>query len=409
MAQHPVGQGGMFSGELRAGGQPLRWVYDCGSNQCEELTREVVRIAEGGEIDLLFLSHLDSDHVRGVDQLLSATKVREVVLPYMNETMVLITIARDAARGALTGNFIDAATDPAGWFGNRGIETVTFVNGDADDGEGSPDGPFLPGGPGGEGLRFGRERTLTKWAPDPVNMELDKAVGGNPPSRDDAPRAELRQVAAGAAIQMITPATVLNWVLIPYVHAPSAVLARAFDRALEAEFGTPLDKKAIARSAREQPYRNRLRRCYDALWLDHNLISMTLYAGPWKPERFDVSIGLVMPHHHGWHGAEPGGWILTGDAHLDRQRRRQRFLHFYRDHLTLTNIFMLPHHGSIHNHSDKVLEAMPNLRVGFAAAGVNSYGHPHDAVRDAVRATPTASFVQVSEALASRLVMYLVD
>lgn len=404
MVQHPVGQGGLFSGVLNAGARPVRWVYDCGSNQCEALAREIVGVAERGAIDLLFLSHLDSDHVRGVDQLLSSTKVREVVLPYLNETMLLITIARDSERGALSGAFVEAAGDLAGWFGDRGVETVTFING-GDDGEGDGDGPILPGEPGGD--RDGDVRA--KWSLSPVELGSRQAAEENASGQTGERRARLQQIQPGAAILMASSGALLNWVLLPYVHTPPARLIKAFEAALEAEFGSPLDTKAIVLAAKDQAVRDRLRGCYDALWLDHNLISMTLYCGPWRPEQFDVSICLVSSHYRGWHGAEPGGWILTGDAHLDRLRRRQRFLHFYRDHLPLTNIFMTPHHGSAHNHSDEVLGAMPNLRVGFAAAGPNSYGHPHDAVRDAVNAQPTAAFLQVSEALATRLVLDLAD
>jgi glyoxylase-like metal-dependent hydrolase (beta-lactamase superfamily II) len=78
MVQHAVGQGGLFSGEVTTQGKPRRWVYDCGSNQHDAPVREIKTVAAGGDLDLLFLSHLDSDHVGGVDQLLTQVKVREV-------------------------------------------------------------------------------------------------------------------------------------------------------------------------------------------------------------------------------------------------------------------------------------------------------------------------------------------
>lgn len=37
MVQHAVGQGGLHCGELTLGQKPLRWVYDCGSNQADAL------------------------------------------------------------------------------------------------------------------------------------------------------------------------------------------------------------------------------------------------------------------------------------------------------------------------------------------------------------------------------------
>ncbi len=97
--------------------------------------------------------------------------------------------------------------------------------------------------------------------------------------------------------------------------------------------------------------------------------------------------------------------MLAGDAHFYGLRRRQRLLKFYAAYLSLINVLMLPHHGSIHNHSDEVLNAMPELWIGFAAAGSNSYGHPHDDVRDAVHAHRRAVFHRVREKQSSQIVM----
>jgi hypothetical protein len=58
MTQHAVGQGGLASGTIGVGGSPLRWVYDCGSDQPRPLCREIRRVARGGELRHLFLSHL---------------------------------------------------------------------------------------------------------------------------------------------------------------------------------------------------------------------------------------------------------------------------------------------------------------------------------------------------------------
>lgn len=395
MVQHAVGQGGLFSGELVLDSKPLRWVYDCGSNQRDALQREINAVADSGDIDLLFLSHLDSDHVGGVDQLLSQVTAREVVLPYLNARTLLAIIARDAARGALSGTFVEAAGDLAGWFGSRGVETITLVGGwDDDEGGDGPALPFDPGGGEGEGR--------VKWTREP-QQSSELIADPNRPSVQPAPAAKMQEVPPDAALQVLTSSGVLNWALIPYVHLPSAKQMRAFEQALEDSFGAPLDPMAIIAGAKESNVRDKLRECYDELWLDHNLITMTLYTGPLRRAEATVSISLF-PHEYCW-SDELGGWMLTGDAHLDGQRRRQRFLHHYRQVTDLTNVLMLPHHGSIHNHSDLVLDAMPELMVGYAAAGPNSYGHPHRDVQDAVRGHSRAHFRRVSDRRFSQLRM----
>lgn len=399
MVQHAVGQGGLFSGELTAQGKPLRWVYDCGSNQRDALRREIKRVASGGDIDMLFLSHLDSDHIGGVDELLGQVHVREVVLPYLNERIVLAIMARDAASGALSGTFIEATNDLSAWFGGRGVETITFVGGPEED-EGG-EGPILPFDP-----IEGREGECTpKWT-QPQQPATELIADPNLPQGRSDGVAVMLQVSPGAAVQLATPEGVLNWVLLPYVHLPSAKQMRAFEQALEDTFGTPLDKKAIVAGAKNANVRDKLRDCYDALWLDHNLITMTLYCGPLIPQQAYVSIRTKF-HHPRDRSREGGGWMLSGDAHLDGLRRRQRFLRYYQRVTPLTNVLMLPHHGSIHNHSDLVLAAMPELIVGYAAAGPNSYGHPHNDVKKAVNGHCRAHFHRVSRHRPSQLEMWV--
>jgi len=65
----------MFSGRIQSGNATLYWVYDCGSNQQDRLSEEILSVAAQGPIDLLFLSHLDSDHVNGVDRLLRCSRM----------------------------------------------------------------------------------------------------------------------------------------------------------------------------------------------------------------------------------------------------------------------------------------------------------------------------------------------
>ena len=334
--------------------------------------------------------------MNGVDQLLSRVKVREVVLPYLNETALIATLVQEAGRDTLSGVFVEAVSDLAGWFGSRGVEAITFVDGNDDEGV---DGPIVPRDPegGGEG------DCHSKWTTDarPIGALIADSHQGQGVAR-------MQRVAPGAAHIVYSDTTVLNWTLIPYVHQPSAKLMQAFNDALDAEFQA-IDKKAITRTAKDPAVRAKLRNCYDALWSDHNLVSMTLYAGPIQQQALGVQL-WARPHYSDgyWHpraASEAGGWMLTGDAHLDGLRRRQRFLKFYDTYLPLINVLMLPHHGSIHNHSDEVLDAMPELWIGFAAAGPNSYGHPHDDVRDAVQAHRRAVFHRVREKQSSQIVM----
>lgn len=78
------------------------------------------------------------------------------------------------------------------------------------------------------------------------------------------------------------------------------------------------------------------------------------------------------------------GLMLTGDAHLDQRKRRESFFRHYSRLAPLVGGLMLPHHGSIHNFHESLLDGFPNLEIAFACAGPNTYGHPHPDVRSAV-------------------------
>jgi hypothetical protein len=392
MTQHPVGQGGLSTGEAETAGGCFRWAYDCGSNQDDALVREIKRAAHPGVRDVLFLSHLDSDHVSGVDRLLAQCAVDEVVLPYLAEDLIIAVAAGDCMRGRLSGLFLDAVPDVAGWFASRGVGTVTFVRGDErDEGPDEGGGPILPDP--GEGPE---ETIVAKWSEPPESLGMRPRAGRTVPA--SAPlQTEVRQVSPRAALTLRAGMKSLNWVLIPYVHQPRAQLLDNFRTALVAAFGDPLDVHDIAAEARTKVGRDKLRGCYDELWRDHNLVSMTLYSGPLRAE--PLTFQNSAPDR--WFAAGPG-WMLSGDAHLDGLRRRKAFLRHYRAIAEFVGALMLPHHGSIHNFDDELLTAFPRLEAAFACAGPNDYGHPHPAVRGAVEAAGV-SYHQVSHQPRSRL------
>ena len=90
-------------------------------------------------------SHLDSDHVNGVDKLLANSGVKEVALPHLDKVDWVLHLAAGINDGTISGTFVDLASDPAGWFGRRGVERLTYVETDRDDREGGPpQGPLAP-------------------------------------------------------------------------------------------------------------------------------------------------------------------------------------------------------------------------------------------------------------------------
>jgi Metallo-beta-lactamase superfamily len=385
LTQHPVGQGGMMSGLLNIPGGQFHWVYDCGSNQSEALNREIALVAARGDVDCLFLSHLDSDHVNGVDRLLMATGVKEVVLPYLNDLDRLIAAAHDHATGALSGGFLTFLSDMEGWFGARGVERVTFIMPRDDDDEGEDGrGPELPRSDGG-----GEGPIRAKWSHPAQDYS---APAGDSLSRSKGPM--VQRFETTASLHLSAASGMLDWLLLPYAHRPSEAQLLAFRKAMHRKFGPkyPARLKALLS---DPALREMVRECYDLIWSDHNLVSMALYAGPRESQHWQGDCLSKPLWWHHYQQSNAVGWFETGDMHLNVGRRRKAFVHHYRDVLDQVNVFALPHHGSHRNFHDSLFGELPNMSQCVAATGPNGYGHPSDSVKQSVHSSGK-EFVHVS-------------
>lgn len=376
LTQHPVGQGGMMSGMLQISGGKLHWVYDCGSNQRESRNREIARVARQGSVDMLFLSHLDSDHVDGIDRLLTSTSVKEVILPYLNDIDRLVAAARDISAGQLTGNFTNMLSDMEGWFRERGVETITFIRPRSDGDEGPrPDFPAKGGEGGPEGP------IKPQW----ITSESEQAEQ----SLENGQSFIERTFQTSAFALTIAASGSLDWIFSPYAHRPTDEQLRAFRTKLISHFGASNQPQAVLKAILfSDSERKKLKECYDEIWSDHNLVSMALYAGPFTDAKPWTHARLRSRNRHCLYfgKSQEVGWLLTGDAHLDVEIRRLNFLNHYGSLLDRVQVFGLPHHGSKHNFHPKLLQPMPNLSHCVAAAGPNSHGHPGEAVKIAVDA-----------------------
>jgi hypothetical protein len=91
---HPVGQGCFYSGRIYQSRRSFNrntmfnMVYDCGASFDKEyLYQEIDEYKEQlyyNKLDVLFISHLDNDHVNGITRLLDGIECKEIYLPYLS-------------------------------------------------------------------------------------------------------------------------------------------------------------------------------------------------------------------------------------------------------------------------------------------------------------------------------------
>ena len=399
--QFPVGQGGFHVGWLienykyfapRIGNAGFAWTYDCGSNQLDILSEQIRTITDK-RLDMLFLSHLDSDHVVGVDKLLSAAEsVDEVILPYLGDVEWALHLAAAAGRSNLSGTFIDLVASPSDWFGTRGVQRITYIDGHSEDDEG-PDGPDpIDPSPAGEIIRDGERRRLkSSWTRSSQLVAPASSSGS----------VEIIRVPKGGVAPISGAYGHLNWVLSPFAFKPSSAKLASFEAALISEFNGRLTAKAYADAARTKAGRKKLRKCYNAVWKSHNLHSMALYAGPGVAPadklRCTARQGNLLRRV-----VQPG-WLSTGDFDFSVTKRRKEFLKYYAQYAPMIGQLMLSHHGSDLSFDPSVLAAFPDLTFAIAAVGPNGHGHPGRGVQKAVNAVPGVSFLRVDENESSKL------
>lgn len=110
---HPIGQGAFYTERH----ENLNIVYDCGSKNKACISNPVVQSAfyKNENIDILFISHFDSDHVNKIAELKKHAKVKKVILPLLHDEHknFLINTYR-----MLNINLLTLIQNPKKFFGN---------------------------------------------------------------------------------------------------------------------------------------------------------------------------------------------------------------------------------------------------------------------------------------------------
>lgn len=389
MTQHPVGQGGLFSGSIRSESKKFRFVYDCGGTK-SLLKREIEKMKEDGEhIDMLFISHLHSDHVNGVEHLLDSFKVRTVALPYLSFDEKLAIIYRNAAFGRVQDSLTaaDIIWDPAEWFSQHDVG-IMYIEPNRGDGS-IPESPSEYGehtAPTEDDVEYGDDEVGARGLVDSGDQWLQWIYKDETDSWVNEPVQYRRgyRATADRILVVSSSSPVERWALIPYVHSVSDKVLKDFldsvHEKIEVNYGS-LTIDLIKEIIKCRKKRKILCDCYNTIAPSQNLVTMTLYSGPFCSKRY-----VRMPFDPFKKCKTFGGWMLTGDADLKNKDRRDRFIERYSKYGPFTSTLMIPHHGSIHNFDDSLLNAFTRLDTCYVAVGDGraNYNHPHPDVVECI-------------------------
>lgn len=398
---HPIGQGAFYSEEFYNSekGCIFRAVYDCGSlKYCglqrnsdgtplkrKDIEERVVQaFPDGHGVDILFVSHLDDDHVNLIPCLkpFKDRQIRRVILPLLSaeERYMLTGYHLSRSRwGKISDALNSIINNPEDYFGND--TKVTFVR------------------PADE------ERSL-------MGNEVDDEGVGVDDLQREVP--SLTKISIGNNLP--DSGRMLRWLLIPYNHKPERYsdLKNKLENAFGAGFqiANLKDPDFVIKNLKD------LRRCYKALSDGINRNSMALYSGPLDDtclssigevvgcdiwERYcpcdqfaEYWLDRVLRHEQSsvFHGSP--GCLYTGDVSLDDADLTRVFGRYVKN----IGMVQLPHHGSFDSFGSGNLPI--DGQVCVATYGErNSFGHPAYVVKRAV-ALKGGLWVDVTETDESR-------
>lgn len=99
----PVGQGAFYLERFETKKGRINVVYDCGSLTNVKLVEEEIKsnFDEKEEIEIVFISHVDQDHVNGLEFLLTHCNVKNIVFPYTKKAdRILLSLSYFCENGS---------------------------------------------------------------------------------------------------------------------------------------------------------------------------------------------------------------------------------------------------------------------------------------------------------------------
>ena len=339
----PVGQGAFYVEKFKNG---KNIVYDCGSISNRKKIPKLIEkyFGKNEAIEALFISHLDKDHMNGVEELLKQCEVKRICFPFITEEMKLalkIKVMIEEAMGNSYSKFMkEFVEDP-----EAAIKKI-------------------------------KEDIKIKLIEILPNDEENNKKNDN----EDTKNQKIKRIKKKSGEDIAEEIEGLEhscnenkWELIPY-NFKQETRINEFEKKLEKEFGKKISLKEVEKIWKEnEDNREKIKKVYESLKGDLNTNSMTLFSGVrqvGKQMQYDSSYVKV-------------GCLYTGDYEAKGKNKWKTLEEAYIEYWKWIGMIQVPHHGSIRNCNDALIS---KKAVYFLSAGEkNTYKHPSQNVVRGIR------------------------
>ena len=359
-----VGQGLFSSGKISLpNNQDFVWVYDCGSSNNKTILHNAIYSMKQQYrleiIDLLVISHFDTDHIKGLSELLKDRKVKYWLLPYYPLWQRLfIALSCHFKPDSDEFNFcLNPAKFIAEHYSAHFDEQCTLL--------------LVPA----------QEQVEEISLPE---NNADRPFSGTPLNEEDFSYLPPNFIVK--SLNLYTPAVISGVEFVPYnislAHLPNKPKNIV-------QFNQDIEQ-IIQSSLTTEQKTTKLTQLYDNNFKQRNAHSLFLYIGRTQSHYENNQVTVfrktsdftytTQHQSHDWGILINKSAILyTGDAELKTPNQVQdltQALGNYR----MTNIFafQVPHHGSENNwHSGLANTIDPNISIFNADPTNKRYKHPH--------------------------------
>lgn len=369
---HPVGQGAFYSESFYTGFGTFNMVYDCGSMSkgVDNIISNSFDKDNGNDIDILFISHFDSDHVNKIALLKKSVnkikkKIKKVIMPLIPDEDKGILLAFNIASNREYQDCANIIINPQAFFGD-GTRIIQV-----------------------------RERENLRESSGDNPEEAQATININ--------EVETPEIDSGTNIHFHDPNIFITpfWVYKPYNYKHKGRNRELIDKfnSKNISIGKLLDVEYINKNIKE------IRACYREIKGNINQNSLVLYSNYQDSLVLHSLIlhsnclkinlclsrcadyGAICHRYDCWHCHRriiSPGCIYTGDVNLAKIRRDfKNSITRYRGYRPVGTI-QVPHHGSKHGFDIGFFDDFKDSKYGIISPvsfGLsNPYRHPSSMV-----------------------------
>ena len=335
----PIGQGAFYAEKH----DQFNIVYDCGNYRKTKLSENIVKqsFTKNDDIDILFISHLDWDHISLLKTLKeSVNSIRKVILPLLHND---IKILLKNIYHSLGYSSLDIIDDPEKFFGDN--TKIIYI--------------------------YPSENNRSNESGEEITISHDN---NNLPS----------VINSGTAIKIRDYQD--YWCFVPY-NIKNKERIENLEKKLK-KAGLDMQKLITdpdyAMRIIIGPKKDDLKKCYKSLEGKINENSLVIYSGP-IPRRTPRS-SFIQSHyttnydydydydyHYRYFDFRAVGCIYTGDVDLNKFDIKDVYKQFW----DTVGTVQIPHHGAIKNFEESFLKNNGRSLICPISYGIrNSYGHP---------------------------------